>query len=124
MAIIRKVLGPFSPEAVHPGTKDAELRWYFVGIRGDQTTAHWALIFKAEDRKFTVSTSQLGSAWRGNSMARASRELGDAYPSVVVHPDAFLDGSPVEEGRVVDILRKRLNPEDFAKATALAIARR
>jgi len=40
-----------------------------------------------------------------------------------VHPDAFLNDDPIEEGRITDTLKKRLSPEDFAKCTAAVIAR-
>jgi hypothetical protein len=125
MAIIRRVFGPFGFHEEHPGTQAHELRWGFIGIRGDRTTAHWNLIFKVDGRKFVVGASQPCSGWRNTAtMTEVNKALPQDYPVETAHPDAFLDGRPVETGRIVDILKKRLTPADIARCTAAAIARR
>lgn len=123
MAIVRRVFGPFGFHEENPGTSAHEMRWGFIGIRGDRTTAHWTLIFKPHDRKFAVGTSQLGLI-RGGTAHKVTRSLPADYPVENVHPDAFLDGRPVEEGAIRDILKKRLTRKDIAAVTAAMITRR
>ena len=116
---------PFGFHEQHQGTQAHELRWGFFGIRGDRTTSHWTLIFKVAGRKFVVGASQHGSGWRSSAgMKEANKSLPEGYPVETVHPDAFLDNRPVEAGRIVDILKKRLTPEDIARCTAAAIMRK
>lgn len=121
MVIIRRVFGPFGFEEEHPGTQAHELRWGFIGIRGDRTTAHWTLIFKVKERKFSVGTSQIGRDMAGRVARQVEKELPKGYLADPVHPDAYLDDRPLETGRVVDLLKKRLSPADFARCTAASI---
>lgn len=133
MPIIRRVFGPFNREytggSVSPydGTvwiAHDEVRWYFNGIRDDKTTAHWVLVYDSKTRKFTASNIKINDNLIGRSRL-ALRKLG--IPSEVkredVHPDAWLDERPVLQGRITDILKSKLSPEDIALATALAITR-
>lgn len=121
MAIIRRVWGPFAPEAQVIGQTTYQLHWSFFGIRDDMTMAHWTLVFETEKRKFRVNNNPL-DVLRAIPYQRRLSLPGLTTP--IAHPNAFLDDRPVEQGRIVDILKSRLRPEDFARCTALAIARK
>ncbi|RBO90484.1 hypothetical protein DFR47_11345 [Pseudochrobactrum asaccharolyticum] len=123
MAIVRKIYGPFNYEVVKKGTTHTA-RWYFNGIRGDYTTAHWVLIFNPETREFSASGNVVGQGLGGRTMRSIEQSLSD-YGVKCVHDKMFLrDNDPVLEGRVVDLLKARLSPEAIAKASALAIIRK
>ena len=124
MAIIRRVFGPFHPEE-HLDRQDPELRWYFNGIRGDKTMAHWVLVFLPKTRKWTASNIAINDGLVGRSRWTLVK-LG--IPTEVsaenAHPDAWLDDRPVMEGTITSILKQHLRPVDIARATALSITRR
>lgn len=123
MAIVRKIYGPFNYEVVKKGATHTA-RWYFNGIRGDYTTAHWVLIFNPETREFSASGNVVGQGLGGRTMRSIEQSLSD-YGVKCVHDKMFLrDNDPVLEGRVVDLLKARLSPEAIAKASALAIIRK
>ena len=125
MPIIRKVFGPFAPELVHPGQTFQELRWHFFGIRGDKTTAHWVLVFKPGTRTYSASNIPINDGLIGRSRkALYAEKINPIVKDETAHPDAWLDDSPVMEGRIADILKSKLSAADIAKATALAITRR
>lgn len=123
MAIIRRLFGPFAPETAHPNTAAAEVRWSFFGITGDHTTEHWTLVFKAEDRKFYVVNSRIGKgdSLSGPVIRAVTKTLPREYPTAPALPGAYLDDRPVLQGRITDMLKSRLTPEDFAKCTRLAM---
>lgn len=123
MPIIRRVFGPFAPERV--GGALPELRWYFFGIRGDRTTAHWVLVFECNARRFCarsipIKDNLIGRSRRALSTAGISPEVQDETH----HPDAWLDGSTVMEGTITEILKSKLPPAEIAKATAMAVLKR
>lgn len=124
MAIVRKIFGPFKNEIEKKVGKPV-MRWYFFGIRGDHTTAHWVLTFNPETRKFTANGLVVGQGLGGRTMRKVEQALPN-YGTDPVHTGMFLKGdeTPVMEGRVVDLLQARLKLEDIAKASALAITRR
>lgn len=121
MPIIRKVYGPFSREPVGGG----EIKWYFHGIRDDYTVASWILTYVISTRKFTAA-ARPPTEPVGRVMRAVMEHLPKDYHKQVKHTRMFIEGddSPVEEGRIVDILKKRLKPEDFGRAAALAILRK
>lgn len=122
MAIIRKVFGPFARD-ISDNAWAAEIRWYFHGIRGDYTVAHWALVFDPKTRTFRATNIQIGQM-----VGRRNRAVAKALPKDGIgeeaHPHAWLDDSPVKEGTVSEILKQYLSREDIALASALAITRR
>lgn len=124
MAIIRKIFGPFKNEIEKKSGKPI-MRWYFFGIRGDHTTAHWVLTFNPETRKFTANGLVVGQGLGGHTMRKVEQALPN-YGTNPIHTGMFLKGdeTPVMEGRVVDLLQARLKPEEIAKATALLIVTR
>ena len=129
MPIIRRVFGPFHPEIVQEEKLDGlrmiryqAMRWYFNGIRGDKTTAHWSLTFDPNARIFSATNIRISDRMIGRSRtALISAGIKPEVTSEDAHPDAWLDDSPVMEGRISDILKSKLTSEDIAKATALAI---
>lgn len=125
MAIIRKVFGPFHPENIHPGTQAEELRWHFIGIKDDKTTAHWTLVFDPRKRTYRVNNNTSSGGLIGRSRkALIAQKIDPGVKGETAHPDAWLDDSPVMEGTITSILKSKLSPEDIARATALVIARR
>ena len=125
MAIIRKVFGPFHPETVHPGSKIEELRWHFIGIKVDKMTAHWTLVFDPRKRTYRVNNNANSGGLIGRSLkAVIKQKIDPIVKGETAHPDAWLDGSPVMEGTITNILKSKLPPEEIAKATALVIKRR
>lgn len=120
MAIIRKVFGPFAREINAIGD---EVRWYFNGIRGDRTMGHWSLTYYVKTREFKAANIPIGDLFgKRNRLAIAG--LPNNGTGEDVHPDAWLDDTPVMEGRITDILRQHLPPADIATVTALSITRR
>lgn len=125
MPIIRRVFGPFHPEHIHPGTQAEELRWHFIGIKDDKTTAHWTLTFDPRKRKYRVVNNISSGGLIGRSRkALIVEKIDPVIKGETAHPDAWLDDSPVMEGTIATILKSKLSPEDIARATALVIARR
>nr|CAD6606110.1 hypothetical protein RNT25_01787 [arsenite-oxidising bacterium NT-25] len=123
MPIIRKVFGPFHPEQTAPRSPSTtDLRWYFNGIRGDKTTAHWVLVFDPRKRKWSASNIPIGELdGKRNRSGLAQLGIPREVKNEDVHPDAWLDDSPVMEGTISSILKSKLSPEDIAKAMALAL---
>lgn len=124
MPIIRKVFGPFSGETFLDAGKH-KARWYFIGIRDDYATAHWVLIFDPSTRQFRASSIPVGEGLGGRVMRKVEASLPKAGRDESANPKMWLNGDePVMEGKVSDILKSKLKPEDIAKATALAIIKR
>lgn len=122
MPIVRKVFGPFAPERV--GGALPELRWYFFGIRGDRSTAHWVLVFNPRTRKYSASSIPINDCLIGRSRKALWREnIDPTVKDETTHPDAWLDDTPVMEGKISQILKAKLPPAEIAKATAMAIQR-
>lgn len=102
-----------------------ELRWFFFGIRGDGGMANWVLTYNVTNRTFNASNT--GSIQLvGRSRKAAFDATGSADAGPVTDPFMFIKGDDTltQEGKVTDILRNRLKPEDIAKATAASIASR
>lgn len=128
MPIIRKVYGPFGFEECNKAIPTAhDLRWYFFGVCGDGEMSHWVLVYEVAKRKFRAANDGRDSPIVGRHHRGALIDQGispDYQPSI--HPRMFIEGddSLTQEGRVTDILKSKLSPEDIAKATAASITRR
>lgn len=125
MAIIRKVFGPFHPEVAHAGSSIEEMHWHFFGIRGDRSMAHWTLVFDPRKRMYRVNNNSITNNLIGRSRkALHDEKVSSVLSDTLVHPNAWLDDSPVMSGTITSILKSKLSPEDIAQATALAIMRK
>lgn len=109
MVALRKVLGPFGRQELGGrfGGEVKTVKYGFIAIRADHSTAHYSLNYDVETRAFTASVSH-------------SRNVQTK------HPNLFLGqgGAMVIEGLLVDILKSRLPPADIAHLTALSLLRR
>lgn len=110
MAIIRKVFGPTRMAA-----DTGKLRWLFSGVKEDGTEGHWVLTYTAHNRRFyagpvrTYDLKQKARALMGVGALKLNADEPDEGPF---------------QGKITDILKSKLRPEDIAKATAMAITRR
>ncbi len=117
MADFRKVMGPFGREIVTAG--DIGIRWGFIGILANYETAHWTLIYRAEDRSFSVFRSQ------PQSMRVVDKSGTTHWKSAgpLVDKDMFIRGAnaKVFSGTVTNVLRSRLPPEDIALCARISM---
>lgn len=113
MADFRKVMGPFGREIVKFG--DVRITWGFIGILADYETAHWTLIYRAEDRAFSVFRTQ------PTSIHIAGKGYHAAGPPV--NRDMFIKGDNriIASGTITNVLRTRLRPEDLALCAQLSM---
>lgn len=103
MPKIRCVWGPSEP------MRDGSLViWRFVGVDENGVRA-WHLVFTPKERTFSAHSV------RPNTDQQTKQQVLDLREAKV---PTFI------RGRVVDALRSRLRPEDFAKVIAFSLAGR
>ncbi len=108
MITVRQIWGPFGFHAEeHHGTVDT-LHWYFHGIRDNHRMGSWTLTYTPMTGAFRVTSRKLRRT--------------DGYPCPDTY-DMFLSvpGGCIESGLAVDLLRKRLTKEDYARITRARI---
>lgn len=101
MPKIRCIWGPCEPMRDGP-----LIVWRFVGVDESGVRA-WHLVFAPKERKFSAHSV------RPNADPHTKQQVLDLKEAKV---PTFI------RGRVVDALRSRLRPEDFARATSATLA--
>lgn len=106
MAEIRAIFGPYKTEE-----QTSRITWFFSGIRADGEFTAWSLRFQFCTRRYTCRVI------KNKQAAKYAESI--SQKDLFVLPEVAQ--SEVSSGRVTDMLKAKLSPEQIARATALAI---
>ena len=106
---VRKIYGPFKMEPFENSARNKCIRWHFNGIRDDDQIAHWALDYDRSTNRFNVTSFALRTGYIGQYRC-------DPVKTLPENRGMFLGGEipRIMTGKISDILRKHLRPEDHA----------
>lgn len=107
MARVKTIWGPFPQKAF-----EQKMEWRFNVLFEEGTLRAYRLVFYFRTRKFLAQAFERGSNPASTAHIMNERGLSD-LPEV--------QRARVVEGRVTDLLRARLSPDQIAAATAAAI---
>lgn len=107
MARVKAIWGPFPQKAF-----EQKMEWRFNVLFEEGTLRAYRLVFYFRTRNFFARAFEQGTNAASTAHVMSERGLSD-LPEV--------KRAEVIEGKVTDILRARLSPEQLAAATAAAI---